>query len=101
VSNSGGWMIDLKPLLYTLVLVSCLSSPVAAQETGKSAGHGSVPADSSPQKQEAEIQKKEQSQRALGVVPMFSVTNRQNAAPLTPGQKFRLFVRGPSIRSCM
>ena len=43
---------------------------------------------------EQEIQKKEQSQRILGVVPMFGVTSRQNPPPLTPGQKFRLFVKG-------
>jgi hypothetical protein len=40
------------------------------------------------------MQKQEQSQRALGVVPQFKVTNRQNAVPLTSGQKFHLFVRG-------
>jgi hypothetical protein len=43
--------------------------------------------------QEKEIQKKEQSQRILGVAPQFSVTSRQNAPPLTPGQKFHLFTR--------
>lgn len=42
---------------------------------------------------EKEIQKKEQSKRILGVVPMFGVTSRQNALPLTPGQKFHLFVK--------
>lgn len=42
--------------------------------------------------QEQELQKKEQSNRILGVVPQFGVT-RQNAAPLTPGQKFHLFRR--------
>lgn len=42
--------------------------------------------------QEQELQKKEQSSRILGVVPQFDVT-RQNAAPLTPRQKFRLFRR--------
>jgi hypothetical protein len=39
---------------------------------------------------EAELQKKEQSSRILGILPQFSVT-RQNAATLTPGQKFHLF----------
>jgi hypothetical protein len=43
---------------------------------------------------EKEIEKKEQSQRILGVVPMFGVTNRQDAPPLTPKQKFHLFVKG-------
>src|SRR5215472_151415 len=47
----------------------------------------------SPQQSEKEIQKKEQSQRILGVVPQFSVTSRRNAPPLTPTQKFRLFVK--------
>lgn len=42
--------------------------------------------------EEQELQKKEQSNRILGVVPQFGVT-RQNAAPLTPGQKFHLFRR--------
>lgn len=40
---------------------------------------------------EEEILKQEQSQRLLGVVPMFSVTNRQNAPALTSRQKLRLF----------
>jgi hypothetical protein len=39
-----------------------------------------------------EIEKKEQSQRAL-VVPMFGVTNRQDAPPLKPREKFRLFAK--------
>ena len=42
---------------------------------------------------EKEIQKKEQSQRILGVMPRFGVTSRLNAPPLTTGQKFRLFAR--------
>ncbi len=49
-----------------------------------------------PQQQtekEKEIEKQEQSQRMLGVVPIFETTNRQNAAPLTPGQKFRLMAK--------
>lgn len=44
--------------------------------------------------QEKEIQKKEQSQRILGVAPMFGVTSRHDAPPLTPGQKFHLFAKG-------
>jgi hypothetical protein len=92
VSNSK---IVLRSCLCTLVLASCLSFFAAAQQTAQvSGGDGSVRADPSPAAKEAEIQKKEQSQRVLGVVPMFSVTNRQNAPPLTPGQKFHLFVRG-------
>jgi hypothetical protein len=65
------------------------------------AQQSSVPAPNSPEqskqeqkaKSEAELQREEQSQRILGIVPMFSITNRSNAAPLTPGQKFHLFTR--------
>jgi len=39
------------------------------------------------------LQKKEQSQRILGLVPQFGVTSRHNAAPLTNRQKFHLFVK--------
>lgn len=44
--------------------------------------------------QEKELQKQEQSQRILGLAPMFGVTSRQNATPLTRGQKFHLFTKG-------
>jgi len=43
---------------------------------------------------EEEIRKREQSQRILGVVPMFGVTSRHHPPPLTPGQKFYLFLKG-------
>jgi hypothetical protein len=42
---------------------------------------------------EKELQKKEQSQRILGVAPLFGMTSRMNARPLTTGEKFHLFVR--------
>ena len=42
------------------------------------------------QKNEQQLQKHEQSNRVLGVVPNFGVT-RQDAQPLTAGQKFHLF----------
>jgi len=87
-------MSFMKLFLGALVLSVCMSSSVAAQNQEQSATDDSAQADSPPQKREAEIQKKEQSQRALGVVPMFTVTNRKNAPPLTPGEKFHLFARG-------
>jgi hypothetical protein len=43
--------------------------------------------------QEKEIEKSEQSQRILGVIPQFGTTSRQDASPLTSGDKFRLFLR--------
>jgi hypothetical protein len=42
---------------------------------------------------EKQIEKQEQSYRVMGVVPMFGTTNRQNALAMTPGEKFKLFVR--------
>lgn len=55
----------------------------------------SVPQAPSHQKseQEKEIEKQEQSQRMLGVVPRFGTTDRQKAAALTPREKFHLFAK--------
>ena len=43
--------------------------------------------------QEKEIERKEQSQRMLGVIPQFGTTSRPDAPPLTPGEKFHLFYK--------
>jgi hypothetical protein len=43
--------------------------------------------------QEKEIEKQEQSQRLLGVIPNFGTTSRHDAPPLTPGAKFHLFYK--------
>ena len=43
--------------------------------------------------EEKDAEKKEQSQRALKALPMFGVTSRQNASPLTSGEKFHLFTK--------
>ena len=45
------------------------------------------------QRTEQQIEKKEQSQRMLGVVPEFTVTDRRHAPPLVPKEKFHLFVK--------
>jgi hypothetical protein len=37
--------------------------------------------------------KAEQSQRFVGVVPMFAVTSRQDARPMTSGEKFHLWAK--------
>ena len=44
-------------------------------------------------KEEKAIEHQEQSQRILGVVPQFGLTSRMNAPPLSPGEKFHLFVK--------
>ena len=45
-------------------------------------------------KEELEIERREQSQRMLGVIPQYSVTSRHDAPALTPSEKFRLMARG-------
>lgn len=42
---------------------------------------------------EKAIERKEQSQRALGVLPQFGVTSRQDAPPLSKSEKFHLFFK--------
>jgi hypothetical protein len=69
------------------------SAPPANPSTGSNqtaAGQSAT----NQSKTEEEIRKREESQRILGVVPMFGVTNRHHPPPLTPEQKFHLFVKG-------
>ena len=54
---------------------------------------GPIASPSSKSEKEKAIERKEQSQRVLGVVPDFGVTSRQNASPLAPGEKFHLFAK--------
>jgi hypothetical protein len=69
-----------------------------AQDSASS-GQQSPPNAPAPQTQptppltEKELQKQEQSQRILGLAPLFGMTSRMNAPPLTTGEKFRLFVK--------
>jgi len=86
----------MSSLGHTLgVMVLCWAStlPGAAQQSTPAAVPQATvekPSAAPPAPGEQEIEKKEQSQRILGVVPMFAVTSRQNAPPLTPRQKFHL-----------
>src|ERR1700761_8590647 len=43
--------------------------------------------------EEIETERKEQSQKILGVVPQFSVTSRRNAPALTRSEKFHLMAK--------
>jgi hypothetical protein len=88
-------MASLKRFLLILALTSgILCRTAAARQNGEPSADTPAAGGSGAADMEAEIRKNEQSQRVLGVVPMFSVTNRQNAPPMTPGQKFHLFVKG-------
>ena len=78
--------------LFLLVAVFPLC--ILAQQTPKNPDQGTSAQQQPAQgPDEKELQKQEQSQRMLGVVPMFGVTSRQSAAPLTAGEKFHLFAK--------
>lgn len=51
------------------------------------------PPPGSKSEQEKQIERKEQSQRVLRVLPQFGVTSRQNAPPLSGHEKFHLFFK--------
>src|SRR5260370_25078769 len=86
-------MTSFANTLAFCVLITAFSLPMLAQQ------HVS-PKPATPETERTgagddkakEIEKKEQSQRAL-VGAMFGVTNRQDAPPLKPREKFHLFAR--------
>jgi len=69
------------------------SSPPAAGQTAPQPS-SSQSSDTQQQQQTAEEQLKQQErQRVLGVMAAFNTTKNREAAPLTTGQKFRLFFK--------
>ena len=70
---------------------SAQSPPASAQQTPQPKPEAPVSESQAKAAQEKEIERKEQSQRLLGMVPRFGVTDRQDAPPLTSGEKFHLF----------
>jgi len=70
-----------------LLAGALLSVSAGAQRKSEEAGSHAQPG---PEK---EMERKEQSQRALGIMPRFGTTDRQDAPPLTGGGKFHLFAR--------
>lgn len=77
-------------------------APDAAQAQASSGGAQQTTASDSkaqetPEQRRARAQRElqqEEKQRLLGVMPMFNMTNQANAAPLSPSQKFNLFIKG-------
>ena len=87
-------------LLLILLLIGLLRVSGQAQEPAPAlrppAAVSSEQAEAKPgtkSEEEKQIERKEQSRRVLGVIPDFGMTNRQNASPLTPGEKFHLFAK--------
>jgi hypothetical protein len=99
----------LSRAVLVFVSVSLLSCASAAQQPASSGEANSAPQQPTPApkpetpeqpppgktktEQEKEIERKEQSQRMLGVVPQFGVTSRLNASALTAGEKFHLMMK--------
>jgi hypothetical protein len=69
------------------------SAPAPAQPPTETKTQRETEIEKTKTEREKEIEKKEQSQRVLGVLPQFAVTSRQNAPPLTRGEKFHLFAK--------
>jgi hypothetical protein len=87
-------------LLFGLLLVSLLHSSSEAQQTPAPSSPPAIAPDKQAQtkpegksEEEKQIERKEQSRRVLGVIPDFGVTDRENASPLTPREKFHLFAK--------
>jgi hypothetical protein len=70
-----------------IVLFFFCSTALSAQNSQ------SPPAPRPKSPDEQAVEKREQSQRMLGVIPNFGTTNRRDAPPLSPKAKFRLFYR--------
>lgn len=82
----------LAPVLFILTL---LTLGAAAQQPATTATKSSPPSAQSEQKQPSSQQElqREEKQRALGVIPMFAVSNVKDAKPLTVHQKFQLMMK--------
>ncbi len=99
-SRKTGRMIVPQSGLAVIMLAVCFVPFCSAQNSGNQQTSEPTPsprpeATRSEQKseKEREIERQEQSQRALGVLPQFGVTSRLNAPPLSPHDKFHLFVK--------
>lgn len=77
-------MTRIKTLLITGILLVTPLAPAIAQTA--------PPATPEPANTQPQATQDKDSQHVFGVVPQFSVVNDANAAPLTGGQKFKLFV---------
>jgi hypothetical protein len=86
-SNIFSWTNGRMHCFLTTLLLWLASTTIFAQQNAPPPAPAKDPA------QEKQVEKKEQSQRMLGVIPEFGVTSRKDAPPLTPKGKFRLFYK--------
>lgn len=94
IEKAEKWVLPAYSVILTMSLVCCTA---AAQQiapvTSQNSPSVTVAKSQGEKETEREIQKQEQSQRILGVVPMFGTTSRQDPPPLTASQKFHLFAK--------
>jgi hypothetical protein len=98
---------NVTPLLLAVVAVSiCCSFCVAQQASPQDEQSSPTPSprpaaptsetqsnSGTKSEEEKQLERKEQSQRVLGVLPQFGVTSRHDAPPLTSREKFHLFAK--------
>lgn len=91
-------------LVLGLIVLSFLCVSSGAQQTTQEPQSAPIPsprpaapstetAPKTKSEEERQLERKEQSQRVLGVLPQFGVTSRQNAGALTGREKFHLFAK--------
>ncbi len=83
-------------VLLSIILTLSISLSSAGQLPPSGGSNSNSTSSQAAQQQpqsEHQIQKQEQSERMLSMVPMFYVTNRQKAPPLTPRQKLHLTLK--------
>lgn len=69
------------------------TSPQAQQQEPTPSPKPEAPGSKKKTDKELAIERQEQSQRIMGVLPEFGVTSRQNASPLSGREKFHLFAK--------
>lgn len=85
-------------LLFTVLPCSLCKAQQSSSQTQQTSGPTLSPKPEAlgphtKSEEERAIERKEQSQRILGVLPQFGLTNRQDAPPLSSAEKFHLFCK--------
>jgi hypothetical protein len=81
-----------RSVILFLVFWAAVSFAQNTQTPSQKAPEAQSQSSSPPQSEkEKDIEKQEQSQRLLGVIPNFGTTSRRNPPPLSPKGKFHLF----------
>jgi len=81
--------LQVRYRLTVALIVLCAIAVAQDTSTPPPADRGDV----AIQPDQKKIEKQEQSQRVLGVIPQFGVTSRHDAPPLSTAGKFKLFVK--------